>query len=157
MEGSYLLWKSLHILGIVLLLGNIVVTAWWKTMADRTRDPKVIAFAQRQVTLTDYVFTAPGALLAIATGDYLAYAFLADSWSTSWIVWGRLLFIAAGVIWVTVLIPIQVRQARLARGFAAAGAIPDEYWRLARHWQLFGALAVALPLANLYWMVFKPA
>ena len=29
-------------------------------MADRTRDPKIIAFAQRQVTLTDWVFTFGG-------------------------------------------------------------------------------------------------
>ncbi|NBX00290.1 MAG: DUF2269 family protein, partial [Methylophilaceae bacterium] len=61
MDHTYLLLKSLHILGIILLMGNIIVTAWWKFMADKTKDPSVIAFAQRQVTLTDFVFTAPGA------------------------------------------------------------------------------------------------
>jgi len=39
---------------VVAFLGNIIVTGWWKLMADRTRDPRVIAFAQRQVTTTDY-------------------------------------------------------------------------------------------------------
>jgi uncharacterized membrane protein len=66
---TYLLLKSLHIFGAILLLGNIIVTAWWKIMADRTRDPRVIAFAQRQVTLTDWVFTAPGALITVVAGD----------------------------------------------------------------------------------------
>jgi catechol 2,3-dioxygenase-like lactoylglutathione lyase family enzyme len=37
-------------------------------MADRTRDPTIIAFAQRQVTLTDFVFTAGGVALILATG-----------------------------------------------------------------------------------------
>lgn len=36
----YLSLKSLHILAAVLFLGNIVVTGWWKTMADRTAMPK---------------------------------------------------------------------------------------------------------------------
>ena len=30
--------------------------------------------------------------------------------------------------------------------------IPDEYWRLSTRWKLFGAIAVALPLVNIYWM-----
>ena len=65
-NSSYLILKSVHILGIILLMGNIIVTAWWKFMADRTKNPVIISFAQKQVTLTDFVFTAPGALLAIA-------------------------------------------------------------------------------------------
>jgi uncharacterized membrane protein len=43
--NTYLLLKSLHILGVVLFLGNIIITGWWKAMADRTRNPVVIAFA----------------------------------------------------------------------------------------------------------------
>ena len=66
---SYLLLKTLHLVGVVIFLGNIIVTAWWKVMADRTRDPKIIAFAQRQVTLTDWVFTFGGVTL-VAIGGY---------------------------------------------------------------------------------------
>ncbi len=62
MENGTLWLKTLHIVGAVLFLGNIVVTGWWKVMADRTRDPRVIAFAQRQVTLTDWVFTGGGVI-----------------------------------------------------------------------------------------------
>jgi len=76
MNNSYLAFKSIHVFGVILFLGNVIVSAWWKFKADRTKNPSVIAFAQRQVTLTDFVFTAPGALLAISTGDYLAYGFL---------------------------------------------------------------------------------
>ena len=65
MGNTYLLLKSIHIFGVILLMGNIIVTAWWKFMADKTKEPNVIAFAQRQVILTDFVFTAPGALMAI--------------------------------------------------------------------------------------------
>jgi uncharacterized membrane protein len=152
---TYLLLKGLHIFGVILLLGNIIVTAWWKIMADRTRDPKVIAFAQRQVTLTDWVFTAPGALITVVAGDTMAYGFMSGTLVDPLAGLGRLLFIASGIVWATVLIPTQIRQARIARSFSATEPIPDEYWRLSRRWQFFGAVAVALPLVNIYWMVFK--
>lgn len=154
---TYLTLKSLHIFGAVIFLGNIIVTAWWKVMADRTMNPRVIAFAQRQVTVTDFVFTAPGALLTIVAGDVMAYGFMSNTWGIQWLIWGRGLFIASDVIWLTVLIPTQIRQARIARSFNDSQAIPEEYWRLSNRWKYFGALAVVLPLFNIYWMIFKPA
>jgi uncharacterized membrane protein len=42
-------WVALHVLGIVVFLGNLVVTAVWKALADRTRSPEVIAYAQQSV------------------------------------------------------------------------------------------------------------
>jgi len=35
---TYLLLKGLHIFGVILLLGNIIVTAWWKIMAGTVRE-----------------------------------------------------------------------------------------------------------------------
>lgn len=156
MTISYLTFKSIHILGIILLMGNIIVTAWWKLMADRTKNPVVIHFAQRQVTLTDYVFTAPGAFLTVLAGDWMAYGFFENSWDTQWLTWGRCLFIASGIIWIAILIPTQLKQARIARNFEIDTLIPSEYWRLSKRWQIFGSIAVLLPLINIYWMVFKP-
>ncbi|CAG0944497.1 MAG: hypothetical protein EFKGCFLK_01081 [Rhodocyclaceae bacterium] len=152
---TYLALKSLHILGVVLFVGNIVVTGWWKVQADRTRQPAIVAFAQRQVTLTDWLFTFGGVLL-VGIGAYAnAYLHGLDL-AAPWLVWGQALFIASGLLWVAILIPVQIRQARLARGFAGGGPIPDEYWRLNRVWLWVGILATVLPAANLYFMVFKP-
>ena len=33
---SYDAFKVIHLLGVVLFLGNIIVTALWKMLADRT-------------------------------------------------------------------------------------------------------------------------
>lgn len=154
---SYELLKTIHILGAILLLGNITVTAWWKSMANRTGDARIIAFAQRQVTMTDFLFTLPGAVIIVGSGDFIAYSLMTDSWNIRWLSWGRILFMTSGLIWLTILIPIQVKQARLARTFATGTEIPVAYWRLNRCWYIFGIVAVALPVANLYWMVFKPS
>ena len=117
----------------------------------------MVAFAQRQVTLTDFVFTFGGALLLVGAGLANALLFNLDLLRTRWLAWGLWLFVATGVIWMLVLIPIQIKQAKLAREFVATGTIPPEYWRLTRIWAIFGVLAIALLVVALGLMVYKPA
>jgi uncharacterized membrane protein len=149
-------WLSLHIFGVVLFLGNIIVTAVWKTLADQTKSPPVVAYAQRLVGITDIAFTALGVVLIIVSGQVMAEDFGGVFGGPMWLTVGWSLFIASGVIWIAVLVPVEVMQARLAREFRGAPTIPDRYWRLSRIWAVFGAVATLLPLANLYFMVFKP-
>lgn len=148
-------WVGLHVLGVVIFIGNLVVTAVWKTLADRTREPHVVAYAQRLVTVTDLAFTATGAALITISGFALA-----DDWGgitgPSWLTLGFSLFAVSGLIWLTILIPAQVQQARLARTFGSGGEIPVRYWRLALRWYVFGALATVLPLINIFVMALKP-
>lgn len=154
MGDTYLWLKTIHLLGVVLFLGNIIVTGWWKYMADQTRNPQIIAFAQRQVTLTDFVFTAGGAAILLGAGmanvsiHHMGY-------SAKWLSQGMLMFVLSGIIWVAILIPTQIKQAKMAREFAKTNQIPDNYWMLCTRWNVFGAMAVILPLINLYWMTFK--
>src|SRR5699024_10927235 len=149
---SYELLKVLHVFGAVVFLGNIVVTALWKTLADRTGDPIVIGFAQRLITVTDVAFTATGATLLVVSGSVMTTTHA----HVMWLTWGIALFAASGVLWVAVLIPVQIGQARLARGFRYGGEIPAGYWRLRTVWMVFGVVATALPLVNVYLMVAKP-
>jgi uncharacterized membrane protein len=157
MGNAYLWLKMLHVVGAVLFLGNIIVTGWWKVMADRTRDPRIIAFAQRQVTLTDWVFTAGGVALLLGAGLANVHLHGISIAGNAWLAWGTALFVASGVIWAAILIPVQTRLARLAAGFASGGEIPAEYWRLCRRWNFWGVVATLLPVSVLYFMVFKGA
>ena len=152
---AYAALKIVHLLGVTLFVGNIIVTALWKTMADRTDQPTTIAYAQRLVTLTDCVFTAGGVALLLIGGYGMVY-FGGLNLRDPWLVWGQALFAASGVIWILVLIPIQIAQARLARDFENSGDIPRRYWRLEKWWVGCGILATILPLINFYVMIFKP-
>lgn len=155
MGNGYLWLKTLHLLGVVLFLGNIIVTGWWKNMADMTKSPLVIAFAQRQVTLTDFVFTGGGVIILLVAGMLNVY--LHDmSYATKWLGHGMAIFLISGLIWAVILIPVQIKQAKMARLFEVSGVIPAEYWRLCTIWNVFGVLATIIPLLNLYYMVFKP-
>ena len=53
----YPVLKFLHVLGVILLVGNVTVTAVWKVFADRTHNAVVVAFGQRLVTITDWFLT----------------------------------------------------------------------------------------------------
>ncbi len=152
---NYQFLKSLHLFGMTIFLGNIIVTALWKMLADRTRSPAIVAYAQRLITITDFIFTFVGALLILATGIMMASEFGKIS-DILWLSWGRWLFIASGLIWIIILIPIQIKQARLAKDFSTKEEIPDNYWSLSKYWAIFGIIATILPLANLYFMVFQP-
>ncbi len=156
MDNSYLWLKAIHLLGVVMFLGNIVITGWWKNMADLTRNPQIIAFAQKQVTVTDWIFTAGGAAILLGAG-MMNVAMHGLSYSSKWLGWGMSLFVLSGIIWVVVLIPTQMKQAKMAKGFAESGEITDCYWKLCMRWNIWGAIAVILPLINIYWMTFKPA
>jgi uncharacterized membrane protein len=149
--------KLLHILGAVLFLGNIIVTAVWMTLANRTTDPRVIAYAQQLVGKTDRYFTGPGAIFVLATGVYMAMAGGRALFHATWVMWGAGLFGVSGILWFAVLLPTQRRQSRLARQFADGGDIPDDYWTLARRWTVFGSISTLSALGTLWFMVVRPA
>lgn len=156
MDNSYLWLKTIHIVGVMLFLGNIIITGWWKNLADRTKNPQIIAFAQRQVTLTDYIFTAGGSVILFVAGftNVMLYGL---SFSAKWLSHGVGLFVVSAIIWVAILIPTQIKQAKMAIVFNETGVITDEYWRLCTRWNIYGAIAVLTPIVTVYFMVFKPA
>jgi uncharacterized membrane protein len=153
---AFSVFKFAHIIGIVLLLGNITVTAVWKVFADRTLDARIVAFGQRMVTGTDFGLTLPGIVLTIIGGYGAMYEARYDFPGPSWLIWSQLCFVVAGVVWLGVLIPIQVRQARMARQFANSAQIPAEYRSLSRRWLAWGLIATVPLIAALYFMIDKP-
>lgn len=152
----YLILKSFHIFGVIIFLGNIIVTGFWKAFADLSKDWRIITFSQRLVTYTDIFFTALGVLIIVFTGMKMA-RYYNDPFHIKWIAWGLGLFIASGVIWLLILIPLQIKLSRMTTQYKDSLEVPSHYWLYEKLWMIFGTIATLLPLANLYWMVFKPA
>lgn len=153
---AFSIYKFAHVLGVILLLGNITVTAVWKVFADRTHSASIIGFGQRMVTGTDFGLTVPGIVLTIVGGYGAMYEARYDFPGPAWLFWSQISFVAAGVIWLGILIPIQIRQARMARGFENAGEVPEAYRMLARRWLFWGLVATVPLVAALYFMLDKP-
>jgi len=152
----YLTFKFLHVFGVIILVGNVTVTAVWKVFADRTREASVVAFGQRLVTITDWFLTVGGIVLLVIGGYGAAMVSNLDLLGARWLVWGQVLLAISGLIWMAILIPAQMRQATAARAFANGGEIPASYRRDASRWLFWGIVATVPLVVALWVMVFKP-
>lgn len=148
--------KAVHVVGVVILVGNVTVTAFWKVFADRTADPGVVAFGQRLVTLTDWIFTVGGIVLIVGGGYGAALVAGLDLFGPAWLTWGQGLFALSGCLWLGILVPAQIRLARQARAFTAGEPIPEAYWRLCRRWLTWGIIATVPLVAAVVVMIVKP-
>lgn len=149
-------FKFLHYLGIILLAGNITVTAVWKVFADRNGDWRIIAFGQRMVTGTDFGLTIPGIILTMVGGYGALFAMGYSLFDHFWLLWSQIMFIAAGVIWLGILVPTQIKQARLAHAFTAETGVTEEYRTLSRRWIIWGLISTVPLCVALWLMVAKP-
>lgn len=153
----YLLLKTIHILSVVLFLGNIITGLFWKARADATRDSKIQAHALAGVIRSDAWFTIPSVLVIIASGVILASMAGLPLLGTDWIVASLAAFGFSGILFGALLAPLQKRLLNEALGAEAGAEWPTPaYHRMSRIWEVIGLIAIALPLAALALMVFKP-
>ncbi|MBY0284466.1 MAG: DUF2269 domain-containing protein [Sphingomonas sp.] len=153
---AYEIAKFLHITGVVMLMGNITASAIWKVFADGTGDPRIIGFAQRLVTITDWSLTFWGVVLTMVGGYGAVWIAGADPFGPKWLVWSQILFVTAGLMWLGMLVPIQIRQAKAARDFANGGDIPESYRRDSWRWISWGLIATVPLVAATWLMIAKP-
>jgi uncharacterized membrane protein len=148
--------KLVHLLGIVLLLGNVTITAFWKVFADRNGDAGIVRFAQRMVTITDWVFTLGGIVLISVGGYGMLWLTSTHPFGADWLIVGQGLFALSGIMWLAILVPVQMRQGRDALAFEHGAALPPAYRRDARTWILWGVIATLPLLAAVCVMILKP-
>jgi uncharacterized membrane protein len=154
----YLALKTVHVFSVVLFLGNIITGIFWKAHADATGDPKVQAHALAGVIRSDAWFTLPAVVVIIITGVALASMAGLPLLGTGWIAASLAAFALSGVLFGAFIAPLQRRLLTEALGAQPEAAWPSPaYRRLSRRWEAIGLVAIALPLAALALMIFKPA
>ena len=152
----YLILKMLHILSSVVLVGTGFGTAFYLYTVNRTRNLQAIVEVSRLVVLADWCFTTPTVILQPLTG--LAMMHMAG-WplTTPWIMWTLGLYLLAGICWLPV-VWLQLRLRDMAKAALAHNtALPEQYWRYAKGWEILGYPAFVAMMAVYYLMVFKPA
>lgn len=150
---ALLLW--LHVVGACVLLGTGAGIAFFMVLAQRTRDPALVAHVAGTVVVADWLFTAPAVLIQPATGFALAQA---RGWplGEGWLLLSLALYAVAGLFWLPV-VRIQREMRDLARAAAAEGRpLPARYRRLYRIWFAAGWPAFAAVLAIVWLMTAKP-
>ena len=111
----YLGFKLLHVLAVVLFLGNITTGVFWKANADRTRNPVVIANMLEGIIRADRLFTIPPIALILAGGIGAAVVGKYPILGTGWIFWSIVLFTISGIAFMAVVGPAQRKMLALVR------------------------------------------
>jgi len=149
----YLALKLIHVVAVVLFLGNIITGLFWHAHAARTKDAKLLAHAMSGVIRSDRLFTVPAVIAIVASGFVAAYYGGYPLLRTGWIFWSLVLFSVSGLSFMFRVAPLQ----RQLLGLAQASIFEHEkYRRLAIRWELWGAIALLTPLAALTLMILKP-
>jgi uncharacterized membrane protein len=153
----YLALKALHIVSVVLFLGNIITGVFWKVQADLTGDLRARAQALDGIIKSDRWFTVPGVLLIIATGVALSLMAGFPLLSTFWIGWSLVLFGISGLAFGIAVGPLQKKLLANTRAGLSGNWNQAEYESLSRSWTVWGTVATVAPLIALFLMVMKPA
>lgn len=152
----YLILKSLHVLGVVLFLGNIITGVFWKWHADRAGDLPVRAAVLAGIIHSDRLFTLPMVGLIIVTGVANALMAHMPLLGTPWIAWGIGLFLLSGMVFSMRVGPLQKKLLACVEAGIAGNWEPATYAALSRQWLIWGSVATGAPLIVVFLMVFKP-
>ena len=153
----YLALKSLHVVSVVLFLGNIITGVFWKVHADLSGDLRVRQQAILGLIRADRFFTVPGVLLIIATGVFLALIANLPLLRTFWIIWSLVLFGISGLAFGIAVGPLQKKLLANTTAGLAGTWNETEYRALSKSWAILGGIATAAPLIAVILMVMKPA
>lgn len=153
----YLTLKLLHVLAVVLFLGNITTGLFWKAHADRSRDPRIVAHTLEGIRKSDRWFTLPGAALILVAGFAAADVGGWSVFGTPWIGWSLVLFGISGAVFGLRVAPLQRRMRDLARSCATGEDLErGGYRRLSIAWEAWGLVALLTPFAAFALMILKP-
>lgn len=153
--STYLIFKTLHIISSVVLVGTGLGSAFYLFCANRSKSIEAQAVVARFVVLADWIFTTPAVILQPLTG--LAMLSLAGwSISTPWVMWSVALYLLAGACWLPVLW-LQIQMKRMADESLKTGkTLPQRYWTYARWWEGLGYPAFISMVVVYFLMVNKP-
>jgi uncharacterized membrane protein len=147
--------SALHNLAAIVFLGDIIVSLFWKSMSDRTRDARILRFSQRVLVLSDRALLMPAVALMLITGFAYAYLGQVPIWSDPKLAAAQVCFIIASVIWRGKLVGLQRQQLQIVETMDPEAEIPERFWSLNRRWLAWGTaglvlLVISLALMSLY-------
>jgi uncharacterized membrane protein len=145
-----LMVKFAHVLGAVLMLGNVIATGLWAHLALGRPDMRLAPFATRAILWADLWLTLVGGTLLTMSGLWMSLQYGLSWGGTPWLRHGVYALGGSTLIWLAVLLPDQVRLVRLADAGDAAGLR-----RVYRRWAVLGWAATGALVVGLWVMVAK--
>lgn len=153
---SYAYLKLIHLIAVVIFLGNIITGLFWMRIAVKTRDLKIISFAMNGIIKADKYFTIPGVIIITAGGIMAAIFGHFPIVGTRWIFWSVIMFSISGLAFGFKLAPLQKKIYRLSLNENTNADFDWKYFdKLYFAWDIWGFIALITPLAAFAMMILK--
>ena len=150
----YIILVLIHIMAVIIFLGNITITPFWKLQAEKTKDRLNVLNTWEGIIRADRFFTMPGVIILLIFGIGAALHGGFNLINTGWIFWSIIMYIISGVAFMAKVVPIQKKIVALVKDEAKFGW--DEYSKLTKHWDVWSSLATITPWIAVILMVLKP-
>lgn len=151
----YLVLKTVHIIAVILFMGNIITGLFWKAHADRTRNVKFIAHTMDGLIRADRWFTIPGVVVITAAGIFAAIQAGLPLLRTGWILWSLIAFSASGIAFAWQVAPLQKELLAMTRTADETAFDWAQYRSKSLRWELWGLFATLAPAIAVVLMVLK--
>jgi uncharacterized membrane protein len=150
----YLILILIHVVAVVIFLGNITIAPFWKSNAEKKKDRLLVLNAWEGIIRADRLFTMPGVVLLLIFGIGGALHGGFNIISTGWIFWSIIMYIISGSAFMIKVVPLQKKILAFAKDESKFNW--DEYSKLTKQWDIWGSLATITPWIAVILMVIKP-
>lgn len=151
---SYL--KLLHLIAVIIFLGNIFTGLFWMNIAKKTKNIKIIFHTVKGVILSDRYFTIPGVVFITTFGLIAAIFGHIPLLRTGWIFWSLVLFTISGIAFMWKVAPLQRKILNLTSN---QDDKLDFNWavfnKVYLEWEIWGLIALVAPVMALVMMTLK--
>lgn len=147
---SYQTHKVLHILGVVLFMGNMIVGPFWFLYAFYSKNKELLLFANKLLQLTDICLTIPGLFVTVINGLFLA-DFMGGTAEVPWLYYSVILLIIMGII----SIPLIYFQEKM---YECIDKEPENRLGIKKYlyaWSFIGTAVMIPPSIVFYLMIVK--
>lgn len=152
---SYGIWKLVHIIGVVIFLGNITTGLYWAWFANRQGEFATIGNTFAGIIKSDRWFTMPGVYAILIGGVGAAITGEIPILRTGWVLWPSILFAVSGIVFALFVAPLQKKIQRFVTDVPKSDESWETYCGLYRRWEIWGLVAWTAPVIALVIMVLK--
>lgn len=153
---AYIYLKLIHIIAVILFLGNIFTGLFWMHIAVKTKDIKIIFHSISGVITSDKFFTIPGVIFITAAGILAAIYGHIPILRTGWIFWSIVLFSLSGIVFAWKVAPLQKKILIMV---SQKEGLKNFDWiafnKIYHRWEVWGLIALITPVAALAMMILK--
>ena len=142
----------MHLLAVVIFLGNITVGIFWMHYAAKTKDFKFISQTTKGIIKADRLFTLPSAALLLIAGLGLAMHQKMSIFGTGWILGTLIMFTISGFAFSAKLAPLQRKIYAYTSGEKADW---NEFSKMLKRWDFWGLVALISPFLAFLMMILK--